>query len=65
MTTHYTAYDKAAEYGSDAREGYPLKAKTDQSARTEAKKVSAEKGWEEVGIQFFRDSDHCKGEIDA
>lgn len=65
MATHYTVYDKAAEFGSDAQEGYPLKAKTDQSARIEAKKLAAEKGWEEVGIKFFRESDHCKGEIDA
>lgn len=64
MTT-YTAYDKAAEFGSDAQEGYPLKAKTDRSARIEAKKIAAEKGWENLGISFFRDTDQCCGEIDA
>lgn len=64
MATYYTAYDKAAEYWSDANEGYPLKAKTDRSARIEAKKIAAEKGWEHLGISFFRDTDHCRGEID-
>lgn len=62
--TYYTAYDKAAEYWSDANEGYPLEAKTDRSARIEAKKIAAEKGWEHLGISFFRDTDHCRGEID-
>ncbi len=65
MTVTYTAYDKAAEFGSDAQEGYPLKAKTDRSARIEAKKIAAEKGWENLGISFFRDTDQCRGEIDA
>ena len=62
--TYYTAYNKAAEYWSDANEGYPLKAKTDRSARIEAKKIAAEKGWEHLGISFFRYTDHCRGEID-
>ena len=65
MATSYAAYDKDAEFGSDAREGYPLKAKTDRSARTEAKKIAAEKGWTNVGITFFRDSDGCHGWISA
>ena len=65
MTTTYTAYDKTAEFNSDAAEGYPLKAKTDRAARIEAKKIAAEKGWGKLGISFFRDTDHCRGEIDA
>lgn len=65
MTTTYTAYDKTAEFDSDAYEGYPLKANTDQSARIEARKLAAEKGWGKLGITFFRSTDHCRGEIDV
>jgi hypothetical protein len=64
MTTTYTAYDKTAEFGSDAREGYPLTATNDRAARVEAKRLAAEKGWTDLGITFFRDTDHCRGEID-
>lgn len=65
MTTRYTAYDKAAPYGSDGHEGYPLQATTDAAARKEAKRLAADKGWIDLGITFFRDTDLCRGEIDA
>jgi hypothetical protein len=65
MTITYTAYDRAAEFGSDAQEGYQLKAQTDQGARIEAKKLAAEKGWTDLAISFFRDNDQCRGEIEA
>lgn len=63
--TAYTAYNKSAEFGSSDYEGFPLSAKTDRSARIEAKNLAAEKGWTEHGIAFFRQSDGCRGEIDA
>ena len=55
ITPTYTAYDKAAEFGSDAQEGYPLKAKADRSARVEAKKIAAEKAGvaaQEYGVRM-------------
>jgi len=61
----YTAYDKGAEFGSSDYDGFPLSAKSDRSARIEAKKMAAAKGWADYGITFFRTSDGCRGEIDA
>ena len=61
----YTAYDQAAEYGSDDDQGYPLTAKTDSEARVEAKQLAEKKGWKELRISFFRSSDGCRGEMEV
>jgi hypothetical protein len=65
MTTIYTVYNRAAENGSDDYLGDNLSAKTDKSARIEAKKIAVQNGWTKYGIRFFRESDHCRGEIDV
>lgn len=65
MATTYTVYNKSAEYGSDDFEGFPLHANRDWRARIEAKKFATEKGWDNYGITFFRESDQCRGEIEA
>jgi hypothetical protein len=40
---------------------------TDHSARIEAEveALAAEKGWERLGIRFYREFDSCQGEIDV
>ena len=47
------------------REEIPLTAKTDQSARTEAKKAAEKYGINKYGIIFYRASDSCRGWIDT
>lgn len=61
--TIYTVTEKFAMAGTDGSEGYLLKAKTDSSARQEARKIAAAKGWEDYTIEFFRQSDGCRGTI--
>jgi len=43
---------------------YQLTARTDNGARKQAKKLAAEKNWNDYSICFFRESDGCRGFID-
>lgn len=64
MKTTYAVTEKFAMPGTNGFEGYPLKARSDRKAREEAKRVAAERGWPDYQIEFFRESDGCRGTID-
>ena len=64
MATHYTVYPRRDEYDYESN-AVQLTAKTDLGARRQAKKIARENGWKIYFISFFRDSDHCKGNIDV
>ncbi len=50
----------------DADHGLPLTAKTDLGARRQARKITKENGLRGgYQICFFRESDGCRGTIDA
>jgi len=49
----------------DADFGIQLNAKTDLGARREAKKIANTEGLKGYRITFFRESDGCRGTIDA
>lgn len=49
----------------DADYGIQLNAKTDIGARREAKKIAKAEGLKGYRITFFRESDGCRGTIDA
>lgn len=44
--------------------GYPLKAKTDEAARVEARDKAVSLGWHEYGIEFYRMADGCHSTIE-
>lgn len=39
----------------------PLMAKTDKTARREAKEIADANGWDDYNVGWFNTSDHCKG----
>jgi hypothetical protein len=45
--------------------GLPLTAKTDIGARRQARKIAKESGLRGYTLHFFRESDGCRGQIDA
>ena len=49
----------------DADYGLPLTAKTDLGARRQAAKIARENGLRGYTLHFFRESDGCRGQIDA
>lgn len=59
--TYYSIHHGAL----DADFGIPLSAKTDLGARRQARKISRENGLKGYIIRFHRESDGCRGWIDA
>jgi hypothetical protein len=49
----------------DADYGIQLNAKTDLGARREARKIAKAEGLKGYSITFFRESDGCRGTLDA
>lgn len=49
----------------DADYGLALTAKTDLGARRQARKIAKEMGLRGYTLHFFRESDGCRGRIDA
>lgn len=49
----------------DSNYGIQLTAKTDRGARIQANKIAKSEGLQGYRITFYRDSDGCRGTIDA
>ena len=62
MATAYAVCPTTSQGEFD--EGTPLVAKTDAQARREAAKLAKASGWQAYAIEFFRDSDNCRGTIE-
>ena len=59
--TYYSIHHSAL----DSDHGIPLTAKTDIGARRQAKAIAAKEGLRGYVIRFHRESDGCRGWIDA
>jgi hypothetical protein len=61
MSTNYSIHHSAL----DADYGLALTATTDLGARRQARKIAKENGLKGYTLHFFRESDGCRGQIEA